>query len=118
MIDLKSHKGECELFLRKLDTFQKQLLLLNKVKAEKELSGLYNSFKLYIENILTGMISKDKHSEEFLIKKQLHLVLRNLESFLEINKKLPGMSSEEILKYFEKQYKLKQILRKQIRDIS
>lgn len=112
------YKNEAESFLQKLEVLQEKMLHFDLDNLQKEFNRLYLDFMNYVQTRAESLDVKEKKSKEFLLKKQIHLIVRNLDNFIQQNKNLPAFKDIEILNLFEKQYKLKQILRKQIRDHS
>ena len=88
------------------------MLFLDKEKAQKTFHKLYDAGQKHF-NSLYQMYFETKHGEKsYFIKKQSEMILRYIKELHLANQYLSEMNELEILKLFEKQYKLKKIIEK------
>ena len=88
-------------YLEEFSAGQKFMLFLDKEKAQKTFHKLYDAGQKHF-NSLYQMYFETKHGEKSYFIKEVHLA----------NQYLSEMNELEILKLFEKQYKLKKIIEK------
>lgn len=112
------YKKEAQSFIEQLNMLQERMLSGDMQNLQEQFDLLYSGFASFVNHQSESVKSTDRRSREFLFKKQGNLILRNLDDFSEQNKKLNYFNQNDLLKLFEKQYKLKQILRKQIREMA
>ncbi|MCB9058489.1 MAG: hypothetical protein H6627_07975 [Calditrichae bacterium] len=113
-----SYREKAEIFMGTLEDLQEKMLNGQLENLREEYAKVYSGFASFVKQFAENLDNSNRLSREFLFKKQSKLILRNLDTFFEQNASLYSLSQPDLLKLFEKQYKLKQILRKQISDLT
>ena len=91
---------------------QEKMLLLQKETAQIELTEFYKKTKNHFNHVAEQYKDAKKGQDTFFFKKQSQMILRYLEELSLDNQNLPKVTEKEIIEIFEKQYKLKKIIRK------
>ena len=101
----------CDWFEKELQPLQQSMLLLEKDTAGPGFEKFYQKGLGFFNNLLEIHNEFQHGHKKYVIKKQCQLILHYLDDLLLANVKLAKKNEEEIIELFEKQYKLKKIVR-------
>ena len=99
-------------FIKEFSFLQAKMLFLEKEKAKNGFKTIFLEANKHFDIILEQYKNAKKGDEHFFIKKQSQMILRYLKELDHINLNCTRMSEIELIKLFEKQYKLKKIVLK------
>ena len=105
-------------FLEKMHDQQKELLKLNVIPALDNISGIYNEFIPHFKRINRKKTVVEDIRLNVLIKKQMALIIRNIQYLQKECKKITEDQPEKVLAHFEKQFRLKKNCRNHLNTVS
>ena len=108
---LKMKTEKMNSLLEELEQIQNPLLLLEKEKVYPVMKSWYLKSIKFFSDFYLNYENLKKGEPGFLLKSQCNLVLKHLSAQNKQLGYLPKMSENEIIRLFEKQIKLKKIIR-------
>jgi len=115
--EIQKHIIFCNNFLEKLKPLQTELLFLKLNEVRPRFEKLFTSGMQHFKRTKENFAGTGRESKYFIFKKQVDLILRYIEDFIIVNQSLEKMSEYKVLSYFEKQFKLKKIIKKHLGDL-
>jgi len=98
--------------LKEFSVLQEKMLFLEKREAKTGFKALYLQAGNHFKVLFKQHKDTKKGDEHFFIRKQSEMILRYISELELANKNIDQMSEIELIKLFEKQYKLKKIILK------
>ena len=106
-----SNDLNCDWFEKELKPLQQSMLFLERGKAGPGFKKFYQKGLDFFNHLLEIHYAFQRGDKKYVIKKQCQLILHYLDDLATANLKLAEKNDREIIVLFEKQYKLKKIVR-------